>query len=112
MKFTYQGYQELIELLHKERYVITNYHEYEQCGNEPCVILRHDMDSSVEMAYEFASMEQKLGIKSTYFALLSGTRFANIFSLLASSTSFIAIGFTMENAGRGGKELGEGTLMR
>jgi len=46
------------------------------------------------------------------FALLSGTRLANIFSLLASSTSFIGMVFTKENAGRGGKKLGEGTLMR
>jgi hypothetical protein len=46
------------------------------------------------------------------FALLSRTRLANIFSLLASSTSFIDMIFTMENVGRGGKELGEGTLMR
>ena len=46
------------------------------------------------------------------FALLSGTRLANIFSLLASSTSFIAMGFTIENAGRGDNELGGGTLMR
>uniref|UniRef100_A0A3Q7H6F1 Uncharacterized protein n=1 Tax=Solanum lycopersicum TaxID=4081 RepID=A0A3Q7H6F1_SOLLC len=44
-------------------------------------------------------------------ALLSGTRLANIFSLLASRTSFIGIGLTIANAGRGGKELACGTLM-
>lgn len=67
------------------------------CNFSACVLM---MSSTISVYLERA------------FALLSGTRLENILSLLASRTSFIGIDLTMEKAGRGGRVLGEGTLMR
>ena len=69
MEFTYKGYQELIECLTRNGYIISNYLNYNKY--DKTVILRHDIDYSVEKALEFAKIENKLGVKSTYFVLIS-----------------------------------------
>lgn len=46
---------------------------------DKCVILRHDVDNSLPGALELAKIEHRLGIKSTYFILLSSD-FYNPFS--------------------------------
>ena len=69
MVFTYDGYRELVKTLKKNRYEITDYHDWKQYPK--CAILRHDIDNSIEKALTLARIENELGAKSTYFVLLS-----------------------------------------
>ena len=68
MKFTFDAYEKLIELIRKENYIIASYSNYSQY--EKAVIIKHDVDMSLEMAADFAEFEKKLGISSTYNILL------------------------------------------
>ena len=77
LEFTYKSYQELIELLKKNNYNVCDYYNYKKY--DKCVILRHDVDLSLEKALEMAKFENSLGVYSTYYILLS-TNFYNIFS--------------------------------
>lgn len=73
MEFTYTAYKNLLELLKKEKYMITNYHDYDLCPeNSDIVILRHDIDYSLEKALEMAELESDMGAQSTYFVLMTG----------------------------------------
>lgn len=68
MKFTYDFYKKLLYLLMGNEYQVQNYHTYKEC--KKCVILRHDIDNSLDAAVRLGEIEQKLGITSTYFVLL------------------------------------------
>lgn len=78
MKFTYEAYADLIDLLRKTDYEIVTYDTFSNCGK--CVIIRHDIDNSLNKAAEFARTEFELGVKSTYFLLLTSDLY-NVFSL-------------------------------
>lgn len=69
MKFTYAGYEELVMELKKHEYAFCSYENY--CRNSNCVIMRHDIDYNLEQAVRLAELENRLGISSTYFVLLS-----------------------------------------
>lgn len=75
--FTYNDYKYLINLLKENNYNFYNYKNYEE--GKKCVILRHDVDLSLEKALKFAKLEKELNVSSTYYVLLS-TNFYNIFS--------------------------------
>ena len=77
MEFTYDAYENLISKLEKYGYQFASYHDYK--AFEKCVIMRHDIDYSLQKSVELAEFEQQLGIKSTYFVLLSSP-FYNIVS--------------------------------
>ena len=77
MTFTYDAYAELIRLLMSHNYKIATYYDWEQY--DKCVILRHDIDFSLEKALPMAELENKLGVKSTYFVLVTSD-FYNVFS--------------------------------
>lgn len=77
MDFSYNNYENLIDLLKNNGYAFCNYHDYE--NTDKCVILRHDIDQSVEKAYELACVESKQGVVSTWFVLLR-TDFYNVAS--------------------------------
>lgn len=77
MKFTYAAYQGLLQLLQEQGYKIVGYNEWE--SEERCAILRHDIDNDLGKALKMAELEQQMGIKSTYFVLLSSD-FYNVFS--------------------------------
>lgn len=77
MKFTYEAYARMIESLRKENYSICPYRE--SYTAEKVCILRHDVDNSLESALEFAQLEKKLGVSSTYFILIRSD-FYNPFS--------------------------------
>lgn len=77
MEFTYKGYLDLIDLLAEMGYEFTDYHDFAQV--ERPVILRHDVDMSLDKALIFARLENSKSIGSTYFVLLS-TNFYNVFS--------------------------------
>lgn len=69
MNFTYRDYGALIALLREEGYAFGSYVSYP--GEGRCVILRHDIDYSLEQAVKLARLEKELGVRSTYFVLLS-----------------------------------------
>lgn len=77
MRFTYNAYEGLIDLLKDHGYVVSSYHDWSE--REKCVILRHDIDFDLAKAAEMAKLEQKIGVRSTYFALLTSD-FYNVFS--------------------------------
>ena len=77
MNFTYKSYRQLIGLLKKHDYAFANYWNYNQF-HKP-VIMRHDVDESLDKAVKLAKLEQEEGITSTYFILLS-TDFYNVAS--------------------------------
>ena len=77
MEFTYAAYRKLLLLLHERDYVFRDYHNY---GDAPrCVILRHDIDSSLNQAVRLAELEAEEGVHSTWFVLLR-TDFYNVAS--------------------------------
>lgn len=76
LNFTYVAYKHLLSLLKYNYYQISNYENYRYNGK--CVILRHDVDFNLEAALQFAELECKEGIQSTYFILLA-TPFYNPF---------------------------------
>lgn len=79
MEFTYSAYTGLVRLLQETGYEVKGYDDY--AGSERCVILRHDVDNSLEKALDLARVEHQMGgVKSTYFLLLTGD-FYNVFSL-------------------------------
>lgn len=69
MEFTYAGYANMISLLRDNGYAICGYNDWMKY--DKCVILRHDEDSSLGYSLNFAEFEQRLGVKSTYFIMLS-----------------------------------------
>lgn len=66
--FTFRGYSELIDTLREYGYEFADYHNYTE--HERCVILRHDIDNSIEKALTIAGVENEKGVKSTFFVLL------------------------------------------
>lgn len=77
MQFTIDAYVNLMKLLKSKEY---HFCLYDECDDfEKSVILRHDVDLTLDKALEMAIVENELGVKSTYFILLS-TNFYNIFS--------------------------------
>lgn len=77
MEFTYKEYEKLIGVLKKSGYTICGYENY--LLYEKPVILRHDVDMSIEKAFEMALIEYGMGVKSTYYVLISSD-FYNVYS--------------------------------
>ena len=69
IEFTFRGYSSLINNLKEFGYSFADYHNYLDFYR--CVILRHDIDNSIERAVVMAELEATLGVKSTYFVLLT-----------------------------------------
>lgn len=77
MEFTYRAYRELLNLLRERGYFVRGYHDYEDAPR--CVIIRHDIDNSLQQAVKLAELEAEENIQSTWFVLLR-TDFYNVFS--------------------------------
>lgn len=77
MQFTYKAYKNLIKTLRELDYKFCTYNEIYNCNRG--VLLRHDVDFDLGKALEMAIIEKELGVRSTYFILLS-TDFYNVFS--------------------------------
>lgn len=77
VEFTYSAYKNLINLLQTGGYQVCSYHNWQEAAR--CVILRHDIDNSLDQALALARVEQALGLSSTYFVLLS-SNFYNVAS--------------------------------
>lgn len=78
MHFTYTAYQGLLERLKKKGYNFIGYGVDEEPGKR-VVILRHDIDTDISKAVRLAELEQKCGVHSTYFVLVTSD-FYNVFS--------------------------------
>jgi hypothetical protein len=76
MDFTYGAYEELLTLIKQNQYDVCTYENYKRSNRS--VILRHDIDFSLEAALRIAEIEHKHNVQSTYFILLS-TGFYNPF---------------------------------
>ena len=59
----------MIRSLADNGYEFCSYENYPIDG--PCVILRHDIDYSLEQALRMAKLENSLGVQSTFFVLLT-----------------------------------------
>ena len=77
MEFTYEAYKNMILNLRNNEYKVVGYNND---FKEKTVILRHDIDFSLEKALDIAKLENQLGVFSTFFILLS-TDFYNINSI-------------------------------
>ncbi len=77
MEFTYNAYKKLITCIKDKGYTIASYKNWKD--KSTCVILRHDIDNDIEKALELSKVENDLGVKSTFFVLLSSD-FYNVFS--------------------------------
>jgi len=73
--FTYDAYIKFLTLL-KKKFRIIPFCEVPR-ETDSFLILRHDVDASLESALKIARLENSLGIKSTYFVLFSH-KFYNI----------------------------------
>ena len=80
-KFTYEYYTTLLRTL-REAYRFVAFGEGKRIvgtAEVPLVILRHDIDMDLEAALRMSSIEKDLGIKSTYFFMVSSPLY-NVFS--------------------------------
>lgn len=77
MQFTYRAYEKLISLLRDKGYEFSNYRNWRM--KDRVVILRHDIDYSLDKAVALAELERELGVSSTYFVLLT-SEFYNLLS--------------------------------
>lgn len=77
MQFTYRAYEKLILLLRDKGYEFSNYRKRKT--KDRIVILRHDIDYSLDKAVALAEVERGLGVSSTYFVLLTSD-FYNLLS--------------------------------
>lgn len=75
MRFTFEWYGDLVDRLLNKKFSFCGFNDCD--AYEKCVIMRHDIDSSVTKALELASLENEKGIGSTYFFLLN-TEFYNV----------------------------------
>lgn len=76
-QFSLKNYASLLKELPHIGYKFTTYEEVKK--EQPHIVLRHDIDNSLEYAVEIAKIEAQLNIRSYYFVLLR-TSFYNLFS--------------------------------
>lgn len=100
MKFTYESYAGMLKCLKNAKYQFTDYSIWK--NTEKTVILRHDVDYSLQKAVVMSEIEKELCVHATYFILLS-TNFYNIYSL----SSRKCIERIMENGGKIGLHFDE-----
>ena len=75
-KFSYDGYRSLLRNIIKKRKIV-NFENYKK-EKSPFLILRHDIEYFTDVALKLGKIEYSLGVKSTFFFLLTSTY--NIFS--------------------------------
>lgn len=78
MEFTYDEYRRLLLKLSEYGYKDCLYDECQNVSGKK-VVLRHDIDVSLDEAVRFSEIEKEVGVKATYFVLIS-TDFYNVAS--------------------------------
>jgi hypothetical protein len=79
--FTLDGYRALIEAFLQRGYAVRGFEDAEMDTRH--LILRHDLDMSIQAAIPMAELERSLGVASIYFVLVR-TEFYNPFSFAAT----------------------------
>ena len=77
LSFSLDGYRTLVTGLMGRGYQVCRFAEVRP--DRPHLVLRHDLDMSIEAAVEVAEIEAELGVKAHHFPLLR-TEFYNVFS--------------------------------
>ena len=68
MDFTIKKYKELISALNDAGYEFVTYAEYcEGRRSDKFIVIRHDVDMSVERARRLAEVENEMGVKASYY---------------------------------------------
>lgn len=75
--FSYDAYCSFLDGIKQEGYKFCGYDNWR--GEKKLIIMRHDIDYSLEDAIPIAEIEANAGVKSTYFVLVRGDCY-NIFS--------------------------------
>ena len=75
--FTLKHYEEICNIIAKSQYKICFFNNYSS-DYKNVLILRHDVDQSLEQSIKIATIENKYNIKSTFFLWLRSP-FYNIF---------------------------------
>ena len=65
-----QGFHKLVNIFREFNFEFVDFFSYKK-ATLPSIIFRHDIDFSLDDALTIASLEEKLGIKSTYFFMLT-----------------------------------------
>ena len=76
-EFTLAGYRAIVEALLRKDYEVRGFADAE--SEKRHLILRHDLDMSIQMAVPMAELERSLGVAATYFVLMR-TEFYNPYS--------------------------------
>ena len=80
MDFTYSEYVKLIQLLKYEGYKFATYDNYNSYDGGKVVIMRHDLDSSINKALYISRIEKKEEVNAIYFVMITSD-FYNPFSI-------------------------------
>ena len=72
--FTLEHYKETIELAKDKGYEITPVTGYDE--QKKTIVLRHDVDWSLENAYELANIEYDLGVQSSYYIFMHSATYS------------------------------------
>ena len=79
-------YEKFVNAFLDKNYLFISYDELD-LKNDKQVILRHDVDVSIDLALKMAILENNSNVKSTYFFLLSNLSY----NLLADGTIYLYI---------------------
>lgn len=77
--FTYEEYRSLLAEFKQHQYEFARFNEISNNFDRPFVLLRHDIDMSLEAALRMAEIEAENRVRATYFFLLR-TEHYNVFS--------------------------------
>lgn len=91
--FCKKGYVNLITSLKVLNYDFVTFNDFSSQDKQ--IILRHDVDFSLDDALEMARVESEIDISATYFFLL-GSQFYNLFSKAGKNTLLSIIGLGHE----------------
>lgn len=74
-QFTFSRYESLLELLSEDKYEVVTMYEYSKIdtSDKVLVTIRHDIDLSLPKAIQLAKLENKHGIRTTYFVLATAS---------------------------------------
>lgn len=78
MEYTYASYKGLLEQLRENNYTPIRFCDVSDEIKQPAII-RHDVDIDLQEAVKMAELEHDIGIKSTYFVLIT-SEYYNLFS--------------------------------
>lgn len=71
-EFEIKEYVGFLKELRKHGYQLSHISEMKRCESDLVVFLRHDVDFSLTLSLPMAEAEAVLGVKSTYFLLITG----------------------------------------